>query len=480
MKARQAWISWWQDTFALDTRSLAAFRIGLGAILLWDLADRLPDLAAHYADDGLFPRQLLEAPFWNLGWHWSLHALSGDVLWQGFLFALAGLAALALLLGWKTRLATLLCWIFLCSLHARNPAVLHGGDALIRVLLYFAIFLPLNARWALDKAASTVGGQRVFNIASVGVGFQLMLVYLCSVFFKTGPMWRQSFGGVWYAFNYDFIAKPLAARLTQFPVFLKGLTVVTLMLELLGPLLILVSGRRPWLRMTVVAAFWLLHLGIFMTLSIGSFSVVCMLTWLLLVPAQVWDWLRGERIGQAPVLTYGGCLAQVIPGLSIILIALWNASLLNMQDKAEALPGWLKSAVRTPMLNQRWRAFSHEASLRWSGWLLIEGTTADGRRFDLLDGRSKPGVHPPASLHDRWPSERWRKGVRRYLSSDIPDGHQRQLADFFKRRWEAAHPGDKLVDINVYFMVRQVNPPEDAPQRGPLKRFLFLEADYPE
>ena len=42
--------------FALDTRSLAAFRIGLGVILLVGLYYRLPDLAAHYSDEGALPR----------------------------------------------------------------------------------------------------------------------------------------------------------------------------------------------------------------------------------------------------------------------------------------------------------------------------------------------------------------------------------------------------------------------------------------
>lgn len=42
----------------MDTRSLAFYRILMGATLIGDLIDRSRDLIAHYTDDGVNPRGL--------------------------------------------------------------------------------------------------------------------------------------------------------------------------------------------------------------------------------------------------------------------------------------------------------------------------------------------------------------------------------------------------------------------------------------
>ena len=99
--------------FAIDLRSLAALRIGLGAVLLADLAYRAIDLEAHYADTGVLPRAALRATLRDPSAMWSLHALSGAWTAQLVLFALAAVAAVALLIGYRARLAAALSWLLL-------------------------------------------------------------------------------------------------------------------------------------------------------------------------------------------------------------------------------------------------------------------------------------------------------------------------------------------------------------------------------
>jgi hypothetical protein len=61
--------------FAIDVRSLAALRIGLGMVLLLDLANRAHDLGSHYTDFGVLPRSTLLTQ--GTAGHLSLHVLSG-------------------------------------------------------------------------------------------------------------------------------------------------------------------------------------------------------------------------------------------------------------------------------------------------------------------------------------------------------------------------------------------------------------------
>ena len=44
-----------REIFGIDLRTMALFRVGLGALLLADLALRARDLTAHYTDAGILP-----------------------------------------------------------------------------------------------------------------------------------------------------------------------------------------------------------------------------------------------------------------------------------------------------------------------------------------------------------------------------------------------------------------------------------------
>ncbi len=44
-----------KQVFTLDTRSLSLFRIFIASVVLYDLADRVGDLEAHYTDMGVLP-----------------------------------------------------------------------------------------------------------------------------------------------------------------------------------------------------------------------------------------------------------------------------------------------------------------------------------------------------------------------------------------------------------------------------------------
>ena len=75
--------------FGIDLRSLAALRIGMGVMLLVDLALRLPNLRAHYTEAGVVPRETLQSLIPRIV-PYSLHyQLSDSPLAVGVLFALA-------------------------------------------------------------------------------------------------------------------------------------------------------------------------------------------------------------------------------------------------------------------------------------------------------------------------------------------------------------------------------------------------------
>lgn len=60
--------------------------------------------------------------------------------------------ALFFLVGFKTRASNILLWLLVLSLHNRNVLILNSGDDLLRMLLFWSIFMPVGDRFSLDSA----------------------------------------------------------------------------------------------------------------------------------------------------------------------------------------------------------------------------------------------------------------------------------------------------------------------------------------
>ena len=135
-----------REVFGLDLRSLALFRMGLALLLLGDLLIRATALEAHYTDFGVLPRAALTNP-----WPLSPYLWADSPAAVGLLFVLTGLAAGALLVGWRTPFVSFACWFLLFSLQARNPLVLQGGD----VLFGFGFISTLRGMRPLATSAAT-------------------------------------------------------------------------------------------------------------------------------------------------------------------------------------------------------------------------------------------------------------------------------------------------------------------------------------
>lgn len=280
--------------FDLDLRSLAAFRIILGTIVLGDLLARLVDLKAHYTDMGILPRQLaLEAV--NYPWEISLHMMSGQWQVQAVIFAVHILAAFCLILGVHTRKAIFVTWLLTLSLHYRNTLLLHGGDSVIKLLLFWGQFLPLGARYSIDRALATGAGDSEHGYRGMGglaLVVQMALIYICTGILKNDPMWTETFQATYYALSGEPLTSVLGKALLPYKSLLEFLTASTLVLEILVPLLLFVPYRNQWLRLGVCSAFISFHLGIALTMNIGNFPYVCMAAWIGLLPTKFWQILE--------------------------------------------------------------------------------------------------------------------------------------------------------------------------------------------
>ena len=78
------------------------------------------------------------------------------------------MALVALLLGYRTRLAAFWAFVLLASIHVRTPPLLQAGDTLLRVLFFWSLFLPLGARCSLDARPQPAPQPAEQSVATLG------------------------------------------------------------------------------------------------------------------------------------------------------------------------------------------------------------------------------------------------------------------------------------------------------------------------
>ena len=281
-----------KEVFSLDLRSLALFRVSFATLILFDLAGRAQGLLAHYTDLGVFPREVAlryyQEPFFL-----SLHFLDGSWQVQAALFFLAAIFAVMLLAGYKTRLSTVVSWLFLISLQTRNPLVLQGGDIFMRAALFFAMFLPWGARYSVDsvRRPSFTLDTRYVSAWTAGFMIQVAAVYVFAGLAKTSAEWTSEGTAIYYALSLDQFTRSFGYFLLQFPDLLRLLTFATLLFELFGPFLLFVPVFTRQVRLAAVVGFIAMHLGLMASMRLGPFPWVGIITMLALLPSSVWDWV---------------------------------------------------------------------------------------------------------------------------------------------------------------------------------------------
>lgn len=427
-----------------DLRSLALLRVALGAILLVDLGLRATDLVAHYTDAGVLPRAdliaLAEEPHW-----FSVHMGSGRPEFQAVLFVLAGLAALALALGWRTRAAAALSWFMLCSLQARNPMVLNSGDVLLRVLLFWGIFLPWGATLSLDARHRAPREACACDAGTLAYALQIVCLYLTAGLHKSGQAWRDG-TAVYYALSIDQFATRLGERMLDHPGLMTFLTYATVVFQLSVPVLLFFPWKTGFFRTVAVAGTVLLHLGIAACMHLGIFSAVATVAALGLLPGAVWDRLGWRaKAGEHPVPRVP-LLVQACVALLALASLAWNLhNLWTRVPTATFVPRLLR-------LDQHWGMFAPQP-MADDGWYVTVGELANGREVDLRSGQDVHRDKPP-HVSETYPNERWRKYMMNLCENRCAP-HRPLYAAYLARVWNAEHRGPWQTRVVTLWFMRE-------------------------
>jgi hypothetical protein len=476
----------WLRGLEVDLRSLALCRIGLGLCLTSDLLRRIPEISDFYTDDGILPRAALNHLRGSAA---SLNMLGGDSAFQMAVFGVAVLFAVGFTVGYRTRLCAVASFLLLTSIHVRNPFVLHGGDAFLRLLLLWCIFAPMNLRLSADAWLNPAprAPVRHLSAASIALLLQICGMYWYAASEKVHPVWLGEQTAVYYTLQLDILTTPLGRLLLDYPAVMRIMTTGTMLLEAFGPLVAILPFRPALTRSLMVASFTAFHFGLGLTLQLELFVWICISAWLAFIPTEAWDWLGRRAGGTVEVL--GSWLARaqnaLIPRLGRLLppaptlpgvgsgLAVLALLFLTTLNFTRMLPddSVLEEMVSDGMLEQRWRMFAPYPT-REDGWYIMEGVTADGRSFDLWND-GLPSDNKPVDVSGTYRDIRWSSylmGLRTERKRD----YRPYFARYLCRRWNSSHPvGDRVRLVDIRQVIEYTPEPGGAPIHYP--QVLWLQ-----
>ncbi len=480
--------SYIKESLSLDYRSLALYRFFLGIIVMVDVLYRLPDLSSFYTDTGILPRFIFLSEL-SLPWSFSLHLANGSLGFIFLLFMINFLVGLGLSLGYKTRMMTCFCWLLTISVHNRNWLVNNGGHDILRAILFISIFLPLGKYFSLDalREKRFFSEQNKTTISSWSITFfaQVFLIYFISYILKDHPIWRKDFTAVFYVSRLDIFATPMGVFSRGFPFLQKLMTIYTIFLEYFGPIILVTSGfflSKWWvMRLLVILAFFLLHLGIILTMYIGVFPYLCLVFWLAFLPSVVWQWFRLPKfLSKLGVFfqqeesaiknnslfenKYLSFLFQMTGIFYLTALLSWN--LISTKKVNYSWP-IMSGVIQWLHVYQDWNMFSPFPK-QDNIWIEVPATFNDGSQVELISGSNTIGAMNSANFPEFIQNEQWRKF---YLNLSEDSKYLKYFGSYLCRKWnfsnEDKDPHQKLRNMEI-IIYSQLNLLDGT--QGPIQR----------
>ncbi len=399
-----------EQLFAIDLRALAALRILLGIFCVVFVFQQFAYAELLYTDNGILSRgmnrQMLGDGFWSLMWFSGTYSNA-----RIFLIA-TGVLAGAFALGYQTRVMNVALLVMLWSVQIRNPLVLTGGDVLLRMLLFWLMFLPTNVVWSIDSWQAEEKNSdhwKVANIATMAIMLQLVYMYFFTGLAKCNAFWLNG-DALQYALQLEMSVKPLGRWLMGYPWLTSLATYATLMAELLTVFLLFIPRISHLNRGMMFGFFIALHVGIWLTMSIGLFSITAIVSWLVFIPSDVFNTFFGQPVGfseqkfhRSP-FALSNKLTNVAAGFFLVLVTL--------QNFAAALPSnvqnmGLNLLSRYTMTVQRFHMFATPPV--FSPWFEYNAQLESGQRVDIFYPERGNTVVKPESVYAYMQTQSWRR-----------------------------------------------------------------------
>lgn len=421
----------------------------IGLVVCHDLLVRFSDFTAHYTDLGVLPLQAWYTQYKTPGF-WSLAALSSNGIYTLILFFVGLAAAVALVFDKYVRLSTVLCWVVLLSLQNRNPILYQGGDDMLRMVLFWSVFIPKYPK-GTGKAYQIVG------LATMALLIQALYPLFFSGLYKGAYEWWYKGTAFNYALQLDQLTRPFGLWLRQYPIVTGLLTRVVYIVELAVLPVFLFPLFRERIRVIVFWTLFAFSLGIILCFMIGLFPLCIMACSVLFIPTSFWQRFKHREVeiytqDDASVLVWWG--RRFVLLTFFITVLWWNV--VDVRGSRVKFPRSMVKGMVALRLNQTWGMFAPTV-FKDDGWLVLSAKLSNGDIVDLNNDNLPVDFEKPSYVLDRFKNDRWRKYTEQIYSSG--NAHLRKyFADYLEHEYIEANKVERSIEhLDIYYM-RELTP----------------------
>jgi hypothetical protein len=336
----------------MEPRTAGLFRWVLGFLCGADLIRHWVEARWFYSNAGVLTN------------HFHLYRPSSDYNFSVFhafssleevhvAFALALFCHLCFMIGWHTKLFSILSFLIVTSLDNRLVMVENGGYIVVNLIVGYAMFLPAGRRFSVDALLRSYRERKEQTVADLneryrpawatepGVSLAVLLVILnlAAVYFfnvvnKSGKVWQRG-ETVHYVLYLNRMVTGVAVFFREHMPFwsTRLATWSVLCLEALLVTWILSPFGRRYTRTLALLGMFALHTAFGVMMRLGPFSWF-LIGWslLLMSPAQ-WDMLeRWYRRRAAPCVVTLDRRSPLAFAIARLLTRLDRLSLLRFEE----------------------------------------------------------------------------------------------------------------------------------------------------
>lgn len=370
-------------------------------------------------------------------------------------FIVGIIAALLFSAGLLTKASTFVLWVIVLSVQHRMPLFSSGADTLEKLFLFWLMFLPAGAVCSLDAyffprqgfwrkrihqtqmawqqtnapagnapAGNAAAGNAatgklaighaspapllsISNLATAALLLQLVGMYFFAGLAKWNADWWSG-QAIAQALSWNFYTKPAAEYFLAAPAVLSVVTWLVLWIELTLPLLIFCPGLFGWTRRPAICFLIAMHIGIALTMSIGTFSIISICGWILLANVRSPRWgnwknwrsawidrrdqsqIQAGRLHNSP--RSSATAVEILVAVLLLMTFAWNVSALGQAGRLSLALRPLKPLLCNLGLEQNFPMFGRIPQQNWAWY------------HGLEDGSPTPSDPDRVSLRQHLPS----------------------------------------------------------------------------